>query len=207
MVTPGLREQKKQQVRDQISDAATQLFLARGFEAVSVTEIAEAAGVSRMTVFNYFPRKEEMFFDRGPEAQRILTEAIRGRAPGQDPVAALRDRFLALHDERHPLAGFADRFTEFWQVVVDSPALRAALREALERLEAMIAALLAEAGHPRAELTAALVLAAYRVGYVEAIRRIRAGEPAESFFAEQRARIARAFDAAAAAAATIDPPW
>jgi AcrR family transcriptional regulator len=205
MTTPGLREQKKQQVRDQISDAATQLFLARGFDAVSVTEIAEAAGVSRMTVFNHFPRKEEMFFDRGPEAQAILTDAIRGRAPGQDPVAALRDRVLALHDERHPLAGFADRFTEFWQVIVDSPALRAALREALERLEALIAALLAEAGHPRARLTAALVLAAYRSCYTDAVRRIHAGEPAESFAAEQRARIARAFDAAAAAAVAIDP--
>jgi AcrR family transcriptional regulator len=205
MATPGLREQKKQQARDQISRAATQLFLTRGFEAVSVAEIAEAAGVSRMTVFNYFPRKEEMFFDRGPEAEQILTAAIRGRAPGQDPVTALRDRILALHDERHPLAGFADQFTAFWQVILDSPALRAALREALERLEALIAALLAEAGYPRAELTAALVLAAYRACYVDAARRIHQGEPAESFFDEQRARIARSFDAVAAAAATIDP--
>lgn len=204
MATPGLREKKKQQVRDQISAAATQLFLARGFEAVSVAEIAEAAGVSRMTVFNYFPRKEEMFLDRGPEAEGILTEAVRGRAPGQDPVSALRDRVLALYDERHPLAGFADRITAFWQVVLDSPALRAAVREAVERLEGLITALLAEAGHPGPELTATLIVAAHRAVYVEAAKRMFAGEPAESFFDEQRARVARAYDAAAAAAAAID---
>src|ERR1700712_3885696 len=122
MTTPGLRERKKQEVRDRISGVATQLILARGFEAVSVTEIAASAGVSRMTVFNYFARKEDIFLDRLPALTALIVAGVRGHP---DPPAALREVFLKLLDARHPLAGFADRMTRFWQVVIDSPTLRA----------------------------------------------------------------------------------
>lgn len=61
----GLRERKKWETRRRISDVATGLFFARGFDNVTIAEVAEAAGVSRMTVFNYFPRKEDLFLDRG----------------------------------------------------------------------------------------------------------------------------------------------
>ena len=204
MPTPGLRERKKQETRDRISGVATGLFLERGFDAVSVAEVAEAAGVSKMTVFNYFPRKEDMFFDRGPEFVEMITEAVRGRPAGRPPVEALRDLVLRLFDQRHPLAGFQDAMTAFWAVVLGSPALRARVREAIEEGESLVAELFAEAGDERrARMTAALVTAAYRACYVDAARRIMAGEPAESFAAEQRARVARCFDAAAAAAAVV----
>jgi AcrR family transcriptional regulator len=202
MTTPGLRERKKQEVRDRISGVATQLILARGFEAVSVSEIAETAGVSRMTVFNYFPRKEDIYLDRLPELTGLLVTGVRGSAT---PLAALRDVFLKLLDERHPLAGFADRMTEFWQVVIDSPALRARVREFLQELEGLVATLLEEGGQPQPRLTAALALAACRVCYVDAATRIMSGEPAEPFFDTHRARVARAFDEAATAAAAIGP--
>jgi AcrR family transcriptional regulator len=200
MTSPGLRERKKQQLRDLISGTATQLIFERGFEAVSVSEIAAAAGVSRMTVFNYFPRKEDMFLDRLPELTGLIVDAVRGSAT---PLAALRDVFLKLLDDRHPLAGFADRMTHFWQVVVDSPALRARVREFQEELEWLVAGLLEEGGQPQPGLTAALALAGYRVCYLDAARRIMAGEPAESFFAAHRARVANAFDQAAPTAAAI----
>jgi AcrR family transcriptional regulator len=201
MTTPGLRERKKQEVRDRISGVATQLILARGFEAVSVSEIASAAGVSRMTVFNYFARKEDMFLDRLPELTGRIVAGVRGSSA---PLTALRDVFLGLLDERHPLAGFADRMASFWQVVIDSPALRARVREFLEELEGLVAGLLEEGGQPQPRLTAALALTGCRVCYLDAAARIMAGEPAESFFAAHRARVARAFEQAALAAAAID---
>jgi len=153
-----------------------------------------------MTVFNYFPRKEDMFLDRLPELTDLIVAGVRGSAT---PSAALRDVFLGLLDARHPLAGFADRMPAFWQVVIDSPALRARVREFLEELENLVAGLLEEGGQPQPRLTAVLALAAYRVCYVDAAARIVAGEAAESFFDEHRERVARAFDQAAIAAAAI----
>lgn len=202
MTTPGLRERKKQQVRERISGIATMLFLERGFDEVSVAEIAEVAGVSKMTVFNYFPRKEELFFDRMPQLIEMITSAVRGRPPGVTAPDALRELWLTLLDERHALAGMHDEVSRFWQVVLDSTTLRARVREALGEVEALIAQLFAEAGQPQPEMTAALVVAAVRVRYVEAARRIMSGEPAATFRAEQRASIGRAWDAAVQAAAS-----
>jgi AcrR family transcriptional regulator len=201
MTRPGLRERKKQQVRERISGIATMLFLERGFEAVSVAEIAEAAGVSKMTVFNYFPRKEDLFFDRGPAFVEMIISVVRERPAAQSAPDALREMWLGLLDRRHPLSGMHDdRVSSFYAVVLGSPALRARVREALEEIEAAVARLFAAAGEPRPEMTAALAVAAARVCYVAAAKRIMSGEPVESFLAEQRAAIAAAWDAAVAAA-------
>jgi AcrR family transcriptional regulator len=201
MTTPGLRERKKQQVRERISGVATMLFLERGFEAVSVAEIAEAAGVSKMTVFNYFPRKEDMFFDRMPAFAEMIIAAVRERPSAQSAPDALRDMWLGLLDQRHALSGMHDnRISSFYGVVLASPALRARVREAIEEVEALVARLFAEAGEERPEMTAALAVASARVCYVAAAKRIMDGEPVESFAAEQRASILAAWDAAVAAA-------
>lgn len=79
----GLRERKKRQTRSLISDVASGLFVQRGFDNVTVAEVAEAAGVSAKTVFNYFPRKEDLFLDRYPEAVELVTRAVRERAEGR----------------------------------------------------------------------------------------------------------------------------
>ena len=71
------RSRKRLATRDDISEAATRLFYERGFDHVTVDEIAEAADVGRMTVFNHFPRKEDMFFDRDEEAREIRPQAGR----------------------------------------------------------------------------------------------------------------------------------
>jgi AcrR family transcriptional regulator len=120
------------------------LFAERGFDNVSVTDVAEAAGVSKMTVFNYFPRKEDLFFDRAPEFAARLTTTIRSRGPEVGPVAAIRDMVLKLLDEQSPLAGFGDTVPHFWRVVIDSPALRARAREGVDELEGLLATLIAE---------------------------------------------------------------
>src|ERR687885_383370 len=86
----GLRESKKLRTRQEIADKAMELFVARGFDRVTVAEVAAAAGVSEKTVFNYFPTKEDLFFDEVPARQAALVDAIRRRQPGESIVAALR---------------------------------------------------------------------------------------------------------------------
>ncbi|GHI08152.1 TetR family transcriptional regulator [Streptomyces cellostaticus] len=192
---PSLRERKKRETRQRISNIATLLFAERGFDAVTVAEVARVAGVSAMTVFNYFPRKEDLFLDRIPEAAELFAEAVRGRAPGESPLAALRRLALQLLDQGHPLSGVGERFVYFWRVVIDSPALRARAREGLEEVESALVAALAEAGAADPHLLAALTVAAYRTVYVTSARRLMAGDPVEEVAEDHRARLKSAFAA------------
>ena len=116
----GLREVKKQRTRQEIADAAMRLFVARGFARVTVAEVAEEAGVSEKTVFNYFPTKEDLFFDEVDEREAALVAAIRARRPGESIPAALR-RHQTVDCGRMSTAGFA----AFARLIEDSPALRA----------------------------------------------------------------------------------
>ncbi|MEV4454191.1 TetR family transcriptional regulator [Microbispora sp. NPDC049633] len=198
--TLGLRERKKRQTRSLISDVASGLFIQRGFDNVTVAEVAEAAGVSTKTVFNYFPRKEDLFLDRFPEAVELVTHAVRGRAEGESPLSALRRLFLRMLEEGHPIGGINPGYRVFWQVVLDSPALRARVRELVEEFEDVLAGLFAEAAgtdpaQPAQRLAAALVVAAYRTVYVTSVGRIRAGDPAEDVLADHIALLDRAMGA------------
>ncbi|MGI5153672.1 TetR/AcrR family transcriptional regulator [Microbispora sp. CA-102843] len=206
--TLGLRERKKRQTRSLISDVASGLFIQRGFDNVTVAEVAEAAGVSTKTVFNYFPRKEDLFLDRFPEAVELVTRAVRGRAEGESPLAALRRLFLGLLEEGHPLGGISPRYQVFWQVVLDSPALRARVRELVEEFEGVLAALFAEAAgagpaEPAPKLAAALVVAAYRAVYLTSVGRIRAGDPGQDVLADHIALLDRALEAVERAVAAF----
>ncbi|MFF3544562.1 TetR/AcrR family transcriptional regulator [Streptomyces platensis] len=197
-----LRERKKLRTRQRISGEATLLFIRRGFDNVTVAEVARAAEVSTMTVFNYFPRKEDLFLDRIPEARELIVRAVRERGTEESPLAALRRLVLALLAERHPLAGVGEGFERFWRTVLDSPALRARGREAVEEMEGALAGLLAEAaggdaerpGHD-ARLGAALTVAAIRVAYVDAAVRQLGGDPVDEVAVEQAEVLRRTFDA------------
>lgn len=197
-----LRERKKLRTRQRISGEATLLFIRRGFDNVTVAEVARAAEVSTMTVFNYFPRKEDLFLDRIPEARELIVRAVRERGAEESPLAALRRLVQALLAERHPLGGVGEGFEHFWRTVLDSPALRARGREAVEELEGVLAGLLAEAaggdaerlGH-EARLAAALTVAAIRVAYVDAAARQLGGDPVDEVAVEQAEVLRRTFDA------------
>ncbi|MEU8178888.1 TetR family transcriptional regulator [Microbispora hainanensis] len=210
----GLRERKKRQTRSLISDVASHLFMQRGFDNVTVAEVAEAAGVSAKTVFNYFPRKEDLFLDRYPEAVELVTRAVQERAEGESPVAALRRLFLGMLRDGHPLGGIAPGYEVFWQVILDSPALRARARELVEELEGVIAGLFAEAAgsdpadptdptDPAPRLAAALVVAAYRAVYITSIDRIRAGDPMQDVIADRAVQLDRALRAVEQAVAAF----
>lgn len=196
---PTLRERKKRETRQRISDEATMLFMARGFDQVTVAEIAKAAQVSTMTVFNHFPRKEDLFLDRIPEVVDLVTTAVRGRAAEESPLAALRALLLRLLDQGHPLAAVGDRYPHFWRIVLDSPALRARAREGVEEVELALGDAMHSSAHqtegPGPRFAAALTVAAYRCVYVTTARRLLAGDSAADVADDHRARLNEAFDA------------
>ena len=97
---PGLRERKKQQTRERIADTAGRLFAERGFEPVTVAEIAREADVSEQTVFNYFPTKEDLFYSGLETFEEDMLEAIRERDQGQTVLAAFRSGLFPM-----PLGG------------------------------------------------------------------------------------------------------
>jgi AcrR family transcriptional regulator len=125
----GLRESKKLEMRREIADAAMRLFVQRGFDHVTVSEVAAAARVSEKTVFNYFPTKEDLFFDEVPERQAAVIAAIRSRAPGESIVGALR-RLQAADCPRLCSAGFA----VFARIIEESPALQAKELEVMAQM-------------------------------------------------------------------------
>ncbi len=192
----GLRERKKREARQHISDVATRLFAQRGFEAVTVVEIAEAAGVAKATVTNYFPRKEDLLLDLQAEAEKLLVDALRDRPPGQPVVEAVRGLMHRLLAQRHALSTAAPGMAEFGHLVADSPALLSRAREQREHLESAVARRLSEeTGDPvRADLVARLLLAAATTVVVTPIRRLIAGEPASAVATDQGQVIDDAFD-------------
>jgi AcrR family transcriptional regulator len=201
----GLRERKKRETRQRISDIATALFIERGFDEVTVAEVAVAAGVSKVTVFNYFPRKEQLFFDRGIEGMELLEAALRSRAPGTSVTEAVRRLILDLAAQRHPLSGLRDGVQGFWLVVAASPTLVAAARAELEALEADVAGAIAEAPDAPAapvdaRLLAGFLVSACRFIYLYAVRRLLGGESADDVYSDYVAVVNVAFDMLAGAA-------
>ena len=86
----GLRERKKEQRRERIADTARRLFAERGFEGVTVAEVAREANVSEGTVFNYFPTKEDLFYSGMESFEAALVDAVRTRPAGESVLAAFR---------------------------------------------------------------------------------------------------------------------
>lgn len=192
----GLRERKKQEARQRISDVATALFIEHGFDNVTVAEVAEAAGFSKVTVFNYFPRKEDMFLDLQSEAEELLVGAIRGRPPGQPVAEAVRALMHRLLVEKHPLSGALPHMAPFGRVVADSPALCSRAREQRDELAATVATLVTEeTGDPAgATLIGGLLLTAVSTAVTTPIRRLVAGHAVAAVAADQPGVIDHAFD-------------
>lgn len=120
----GRRERKKAVTKAAIADAAVQLFIERGYDAVSVRDVAERADVAVATLFAHFPGKESLVFDENETVIRSLTDAIEGRAEGVDVLDALREWFLT---SRAATTRRDDdvEFTRFRTLVEQTPALYA----------------------------------------------------------------------------------
>jgi AcrR family transcriptional regulator len=129
-MSSGLRERKKQATRQAISDIATEMFERDGFDAVSITQVAAEAGVAKMTVTNYFARKEDLVFDRADFVIGELAATVAARPPGQTPLDAARAGFLAAVRDRSPLVGFTR--VGFARMLDGSPVLTARYREMMD---------------------------------------------------------------------------
>ncbi|MFF9194567.1 TetR/AcrR family transcriptional regulator [Streptomyces sp. NPDC014779] len=143
----GLRERKKRQTKQRISDLATGLFLERGFQSVTVAEIAEAADVSVNTVYNYFPAKEDLFLDRMEGVTHRLARMIRGRDAGESAAAAVLREIRGHVAAVSPAYGLMDGYAAFMRVIDEAPTLQArllALQQEVRRIT--VAALREEAG-------------------------------------------------------------
>ncbi|MFH8729078.1 TetR/AcrR family transcriptional regulator [Streptomyces termitum] len=159
----GLRARKKERTRDAIGDAAVALFLERGFDGVSVNDIAAVAEVSKPTLFRYFPTKEDLVLHRFADHQGEAARVVRDRAPGTGPMAALHRHFRAGLDRYDPVTGLNDhpQVVAFHRLVFTTPSLAARLARYLEEDEEALADALGEG--VRARLRAAQVLAVRRV--------------------------------------------
>ncbi|MGY1439885.1 TetR/AcrR family transcriptional regulator [Streptomyces reniochalinae] len=159
----GLRELKKERTRETIAETAIRLFLAKGFDQVSVTEVAATAEVSRRTLFTYFPTKEDLVLQRFADHESEAARIVRARPAGQDPLEALRDAQLASLEQRDPNTGLNDtpETRAFFQMILDTESLAARLTRYASRGVDALAEALREAGADplTARLTAAQVLA------------------------------------------------
>jgi AcrR family transcriptional regulator len=165
----GLRERKKRLMRKQLSDTATAMFLARGFDAVRVAEVAEACGVSEKTVFNYFPVKEALVMDRLEGTLAALRTGLAD--PARSPVQAA---LLILESELAGLTSIAltsaarQGIRRFGDLIRATPALRAYQADMMERSVAVAAEILAtRAGmttdDPEPQIAARALLGLWRV--------------------------------------------
>jgi AcrR family transcriptional regulator len=178
------RSRKRLATRQSISDAATLLFFERGFDHVTVDEIAAAANVGRMTVFNHFPRKEDLFFDRDEEGRETLREALRQRDPHVASIEVLRLLAHRLVAEERTFVEFSARSEVWIQTIEDSETLKARARAIRDELAQVVTVALSEcAGReptdPDARLAAALLLATWTVAFIQAHRTFRQTRDAE----------------------------
>jgi AcrR family transcriptional regulator len=173
---PDRRSRKRLATRQKISDIATALFIKRGFDQVTVDDIAAAADVSRMTVFNHFARKEDMFFDLDDEGREELMAALQNRKKGASLVDAVHQFAHWAVVEKRPYVRFSGPGTEkFIQAVQSSEPLKARARAIRDELTDLLAEGMARAvdrtlPDAEASLAASLLVSAWVVAALEAHR-------------------------------------
>lgn len=193
----GLRERKKQQTRQLIFETAARLFAERGFDAVTVAEVARAADVSEVTVFNYYPTKEDLYFGGMEAFEARLVDAVRDRPAGEPALDAFARPIDAGFDnlvdpDRAPLIARSAT------LIAASAALQTREREVVARYTRALARVLAaEAGVDEVDVeawtVASALMSAHRalVSFVRS--RVLAGARGEQLVAEARSEAARAF--------------
>ncbi|MFG2988471.1 TetR/AcrR family transcriptional regulator [Streptomyces sp. NPDC048257] len=184
--TTGLRENKKLRTRHRLAATALELFLERGFDAVSVADVAAAAEVSKPTLFRYFPSKEDLLLDRFADHQDEAARIVRERPAGRTPVGAVHEHFLAALAERDPITGLCDHpnVKAFARLLYSTASLQTRLGHYTDREVELLAAVFeAEAVTPLAARLAAIHLVAVRheLGR-ENWRRIDSGQSADEAY-------------------------
>jgi AcrR family transcriptional regulator len=187
----GLRERKKQQT---IHEAARRLFMERGFDRVSVAEVARESNVSEVTVFNYFPTKEDLFYAGMHFFEEELLEAVRRRKPGESPLRAFRRKLL---DSVEGLRS-KERFIAIRTAAATfaaSPSLAARERQIVDRYTGGLAEIIAGGPEPDVEAVAVAtaLMGAHRAVVDHVRRRVQAGARGDALAEDARTQIRKAF--------------
>ena len=187
----GLRETKKLATRQHIAAEAMRLFAQRGFDHVTVAEVAAEAGVSEKTVFNYFPAKEDLFFDEVPERLRALTDAIRDRGDEETVLHSLR-RMQLQQVARLTSPGFV----HFARIIEESPTLQAKEVDVMARFSQVLTDALREEGlrDRDAWIAAGMLMAVHRQFFRAARREALAGRHGPAATRRLRVDVARAYE-------------
>ena len=193
----GLRERKKRQTRQLIFETAFRLFTELGFDAVTVADVARAADLSEVTVFNYFPTKEDLFFGGMEVFEERLLEAVRGRAAGESALAAFRrlvvDSFSRVAAEEN-----APVIARSAALIDASAALQARELEVVARYTRLLAAMLAEeTGDSAAAVepwaVASALMGTHRAVVAHVRNRVLAGKRGRQLAADARSQAIRGF--------------
>lgn len=190
----GLRARKKERTRDAIGDAAVSLFLERGFDSVSVNDIAAAAEISKPTLFRYFPTKEDLVLHRFADHQGEAARVVRDRSPDVEPVKALHRHFRSGLDRYDPVTGLNDHpeVVAFHRLVFTTPSLAGRLTQYQVEDEEALADALGQG--IQARLRAAQTLAVQRVLARANWQKIADGRTARAVRPEAIADADEAFD-------------
>jgi AcrR family transcriptional regulator len=196
-VLEGLRERKKRETRETIARSALALFGERGYDAVTVADVARAADVSEKTVFNYFPAKEDLVFVRGEARREALVEAIRSRPPGTSLVEPFRRQTDELIEQVE--RGSEDAIVAIPRLVMASAGLRERLFLGWEREAALLTPVIAEeTGVAHDDVVAGVVARSlawtHRLVFRAAFTRLIAGEDRGAVAAHLRDQARRAYD-------------
>ncbi|GII75292.1 TetR family transcriptional regulator [Sphaerisporangium rufum] len=140
----GLRERKKRQTRRRVADAAVRLFVARGFDDVTIAEVAAAAEVSVNTVYNYFAVKEDLVLPPEETSARRLADIVLARPPGCSAARAVLARLREEVAGREPHIGLGPDFGRMLEMMRAAPTLAARLESLARQMTDLLAAVLAQ---------------------------------------------------------------
>jgi len=188
-MSEGLRERKKRQTRQRVSDVAIGLFVARGFDNVTIAEIAAAAEVSVNTVYNYFHTKEDLVLPPEEASPRRLADMVRGRDPGQSAADAVLARLRQEVSGRERKVGLSEGFGRVLEMMRAAPTLTARLEWLAHQMTAELADRLvqetgAAPGDPVPQAVAWQLGSLHSMVLSEIGRRTAAGEPPDVIAAD-----------------------
>ncbi|WP_247615126.1 TetR/AcrR family transcriptional regulator [Streptomyces tagetis] len=183
-----MRERKRRRTHAAISDAAIALFLEHGFQQVPVARVAEAAEVSKRTLFAYFPTKEDLVLHRIADHETEIARTVRARPPGTAPLAAVRAHFLRGLGERDAITGLSDhpQVRRLYRMILDTPSLVAGMERFKASAERALAEALRETAdtpETTARFAAAQIVAVHWALAQDNAERLAYGETADARYA------------------------
>ncbi|WNV88645.1 TetR family transcriptional regulator [Umezawaea sp. Da 62-37] len=195
----GLRERKKRRTYENISDTALALFAEHGYDQVSITQVAEAAEVSRRTLFSYFPTKEDLIVCRLADHETESARVVRARPAGLSPLTALREHYLDGLARRDPITGLSELEPALvlYRVILGTPSLVGGMFKFKENGERALAAALretADLSELTARLAAAQIMAVTWMLSLDNRERVLAGTGVDDAYPDAVAAAEQGFD-------------